>query len=211
VIGVVGDALNDGLENPVKPAVFAPYSLQMWTGTSILVRSPMPVDAVIRSARKQLAAVNPEQVIAGKSEDLETWLRQQIVWERGRLISALFAGFSILALVLSAIGLYSVTSYSVAQRTNEFGIRIALGAGRSHVFRIVMASAAASVGIGVIAGVVLSLGLNRFAAAWVGNTPAQLQMVAGVVVLLLLVAASACLVPARRALSVDPMTALRRE
>jgi putative ABC transport system permease protein len=211
VIGVVGDALNDGLENPVKPAVFAPYSLQMWTGTSILVRSPMPVDAVIRSARKQLAAVNPEQVIAGKSEDLETWLRQQIVWERGRLISALFAGFSILALVLSAIGLYSVTSYSVAQRTNEFGIRIALGAGRSHVFRIVMASAAASVGIGVIAGVVLSLGLNRFAAAWVGNTPAQLQMVAGVVVLLLLVAASACLVPAHRAVSIDPMVALRRE
>jgi putative ABC transport system permease protein len=211
VIGVVGDALNDGLENPVKPAVFAPYSLQMWTGTSILIRSPMPVDAVIRSARKQLAVANPEQVIAGKSEDLEAWLRQQIVWERGRLISALFAGFSILALVLSAVGLYSVTSYSVAQRTNEFGIRVALGAGRSHVFRIVMASAAASVGIGVIAGVMLSLGLNRFAALWVGNTAAQPLMVAGVVVLLLLVAASACLVPARRALSVDPMTALRRE
>jgi putative ABC transport system permease protein len=116
-----------------------------------------------------------------------------------------------LLLAVSAVGLYSVTSYSVAQRTNEFGIRIALGAGRSHVFRIVMASAAASVGIGVIAGVVLSLGLNRFAAAWVGNTPAQLQMVAGVVVLLLLVAASACLVPAHRAVSIDPMVALRRE
>jgi predicted permease len=211
VIGVVGDGLNDGLENPVKPAIFAPYSLQMWRGTNILIRSPMPVDAIVHRARTQLAAVNPEQLIAGKSEDLETWLRQQIVWERGRLISALFAGFSILALVLSAVGLYSVTSYSVAQRTNEFGIRIALGAGRSHVFRIVMASAAASVGIGVIAGVMLSLGLNRFAALWVGNTAAQPLMVAGVVVLLLLVAASACLVPARRALSVDPMTALRRE
>ena len=208
VIGVVGDALNDGLENPVKPAVFAPYSLQMWTGTSILIRSPIPTDAILHRARTQLAALNPEQ-IAGK--DLETWLRQQIVWERGRLISALFAGFSILALVLSAVGLYSVTSYAVAQRTNEFGIRIALGAGRSHVFRIVMASAAASVGIGMIAGVMLNLGLNRFAASWAGNTAAQPLMVAGVVVLLLLVAASACLVPARRALSVDPITALRRE
>jgi ABC-type antimicrobial peptide transport system permease subunit len=113
--------------------------------------------------------------------------------------------------VLSAVGLYSVTAYSVAQRTNEFGIRIALGAGRSHVFRIVMTSAAASVGIGVIAGVVLSLGMNRFAAAWVGNTAAQPLMVAAVVVVLLLVAASACLVPARRAVSIDPMVALRRE
>jgi predicted permease len=211
VIGVVGDALNDGLENPVKPAIFAPYSLQIWGGTDILIRSPMPVDAVARNARTQLATVNPEQVIGGTAEDLGTWLRQQPIWERGRLISALFAGFSILALVLSAVGLYSVTSYSVAQRTNEFGIRIALGAGRSHVVRVVMASAAASVGIGVIVGVMLSLGLNRFAALWVGNTAAQPLMVAGVVVLLLLVAASACLVPARRALSVDPMTALRRE
>ena len=211
VIGVVGDALNDGLEDPVKPAIFAPYSLQMWMGTGILIRTQMPTDAIIHSARTQLATINPEQVITGTAEDLETWLREQPIWERGRLISGLFTGFSILALVLSAVGLYSVTSYSVAQRTNEFGIRIALGAGRSHVFRIVMASAAASVGIGVIAGVMLSLGLNRFAALWVGTTAAQPLMVAGVVVLLLLVAASACLVPARRALSVDPMTALRRE
>jgi len=104
-----------------------------------------------------------------------------------------------------------VTSYSVAQRTNEFGIRIALGAGRSHVFRIVMASAAASVGIGVIAGVVLSFGMNRFAAVWVGSTATQPLMVVGVVALLLLVAASACFVPAQRAVSIDPMVALRRE
>lgn len=211
VIGVVGDALNDGLENPVKPAIFAPYSLQMWMGTSIMIRTPMPVDAIVRSTRKQLAAINSEQVISSTSEDLETWLRQQPIWERGRLVSALFAGFSILGLVLSAVGLYSVTSYSVAQRTNEFGIRIALGAGPSHVFRIVMASAGASVGMGVIAGVMLSFGLNRFAAAWVGNTAAQPLMVLGVIVSLFLVAASACFVPARRVIAIDPMVALRRE
>jgi ABC-type antimicrobial peptide transport system permease subunit len=211
VIGVVGDALNDGLENPVKPAVFAPYSLQMWMGTSILIRSPMPVDAIIRSTRKQLATVNPEQVIAGKSEDLETWLRQQPIWERGRLISALFAGFSILALILSAVGLYSVTSYLVAQRTNEIGIRIALGATRAHVFRIVMGSAARNVTVGVLAGMLFSIGLSRLMATWVGNSAVQPLMVGAVVGLLLLVAAAACLVPARRAVVIDPMIALRRE
>lgn len=211
VIGVVGDALNDGLENPIKPAIFAPYSLQMWNGTNILIRSAMPVDAIIQSARTQLAAVNPEQVVAGKSEDLETWLRQQQIWERGRLISALFAGFSILAMVLSAIGLYSVASYLVAQRTNEIGIRIALGATRAHVFRIVMGSAATNVAIGVIVGMLLSVGLSRLMAAWVGNSAIQPLMVGAVAALLLLVAATACLVPAQRAISIDPMVALRRE
>jgi ABC-type antimicrobial peptide transport system permease subunit len=113
--------------------------------------------------------------------------------------------------VLSAVGLYSVVSYSVMQRTNEFGIRIALGARRLHVFRIVMTSAAVSVGIGVVAGVALSMGLNRFIADWVGNSATHPLMVTGVSLLLLAVAAAACVLPARRALSVDPMTALRRE
>jgi ABC-type antimicrobial peptide transport system permease subunit len=133
------------------------------------------------------------------------------VWARGRLISALFAGFSILALVLSAVGLYSVSSYFVAQRTNEFGIRIALGAARSHVLRIVMASAAISVGIGMAAGLAFSLGLDRFISGWVGNTTDHPLIAMGVSLLLLIVAAMACLVPAWRALAIDPMTALRRE
>jgi predicted permease len=210
VIGVVGDALNDGIEEPVKPAIFAPYSLQTWNGTGLLIRSRMSAEALVHTVRVQLAALNRDQMIAG-SADLERWLRREPVWARGRLISALFAGFSILALVLSAVGLYSVSSYSVAQRTNEFGIRMALGAGRSHVFRIVMASAAVSVGLGIVAGIVLSLGLNRFFASWVGTTSNHPLMVAGVSLLLFTVAAMAYLLPARRALSVDPMTALRRE
>jgi predicted permease len=210
VIGVVGDAVNDGIEEPVKPAIFAPYSLQTWMGTGMLIRSRMPAEALLHTFRARLTALNREQVIAD-SIDLEEWLRHEPVWARGRLISALFAGFSILALVLSAVGLYSVMSYSVVQRTNEFGIRMALGAGRSHVFRIVMASAAVSVGIGIVAGVALSLGLNRFIADWVGNSATHPLMMTGVALLLLTVAVAACLAPARRALSVNPMTALRRE
>ena len=211
VIGVVGDAQNQGIEKPVDPAIFAPYSLQLWMGTSLLVRSQVAPETLERSIRKQLAAVNPDQQTDSKIEDLETWIRHEPVWARGRLISALFAGFSILALVLSAVGLYSVSSYSVAQRTNEFGIRVALGAQRAHVFRIVMASAAVSVGIGVVAGLVLSIGLNRFISSWVGNSTDHPWIALGVSFLLLAVAAAACLIPARRALSVDPMTALRHE
>ena len=211
VIGVVGDAQNQGIEKPVDPAIFAPYSLQLWMGTSLLVRSHVAPETLERSIRKQLAGVNPDQQTDSKIEDLETLIRHEPVWARGRLISALFAGFSILALVLSAVGLYSVSSYSVAQRTNEFGIRVALGAQRAHVFRIVMASAAASVGIGIVAGLVLSIGLNRFISSWVGNTTDHPWIALGVSFLLLAVAAAACVLPARRALSVDPMTALRHE
>lgn len=210
IIGVVGDARNDGIEKSVKPAIYAPYSLQMWMGTGFLVRTRVAPDSVLRNLRRQLAAINPNQQ-TDRILDLEAAIRQEPVWARGRLISALFTGFSILALVLSAIGLYSVASYSVAQRTNEFGIRMALGAPRAHVFRIVMASVTASVSIGIVAGLGASIGLGRFLASWASASGSHPLLIAGISLLLLAVAAAACLIPARRALSVDPIVALRRE
>ena len=211
VIGVIADLRNNGLARPVRPAVFVPYSTQLWMSAEILVRSRIAPESILHSIRRQIAAVNPDQQTFDKIADLETWIKDEPEWAIGRLISGLFAGFSILALVLSAVGLYSVVSYSVVQRTNEVGIRVALGAGRSHVLKIVMASAAVSVGLGVAAGLALSLGLNRVISSWVGNTDHHLLMGLSVSFLLLIVAAMACLVPARRALAVDPMTALRRE
>ena len=211
VIGVVTDALNDGLDKPVKPAVFVPYSTLMLMGTQVLVRTRVTPESVVQSLRKQLASVNPDQQISSRIEDLETRIKQRPEWARGRLIAALFAGFSILALVLSAVGLYSVVSYSVAQRTNEFGIRLALGARRSQVLKVAMASAGISVAFGILAGLVLRVGMNRIVSMWVGSTGSHLLTVIGASFLLLLVAAIACLIPVRRALSVDPMTALRCE
>jgi ABC-type antimicrobial peptide transport system permease subunit len=120
----------------------------------------------------------------------------------------------VLALVLAAIGLYSVVSYSVVQRTNEFGIRIALGAQKWHVLRIVFASAGISVGIGIVAGVGLSFALKRLIAQWmqwVENASTSPLILVAASLLLLAVAALACLLPARRASAVDPMTALRYE
>jgi ABC-type antimicrobial peptide transport system permease subunit len=211
IIGVAGDALDQGMDKPVKPAVFMPYSIEMQMGTQFLVRSRGNPLALLHNIRQQLAAVNPDQQAYGQVDNLETWIREEPDWARGRLISALFGAFSVLALVLSAIGLYSVVSYSVAQRTNEFGIRMALGARRGDVLKIVFASAGASVGLGLAVGLALSFGLSKMIAGWVQNSSSNPLLIAGVSLLLLAVAALACMVPARRASSVDPMTALRCE
>jgi hypothetical protein len=122
IIGVTANALDDGLDKPAKPAIYLPYTLNMWMWTQILVRSRVDPRTVIHSVKQQIVAVNPDQQ-ATLWEDgvLESWIRNQAVFARGRFVSILFAAFSVLALILAAIGLYSVVSYSVVQRTNEFG------------------------------------------------------------------------------------------
>jgi len=211
IVGVVKATLNDGLDKPVKPAVYLPYSLYLRMGMQILVRSRTDPQCILHSIQQQIAAVNPDQQSAGHVDNLETWIRNEPEWARGRLVSVLFAAFSILALVLAAVGLYSVVSYSVIQRTNEFGIRMALGAQKADVLKIVLASAGASVGLGIVIGLALSFGLNRVIAQWVENSNHNPFLVLAGAFLLLAVAIVACLAPARRASSVDPMTALRCE
>jgi putative ABC transport system permease protein len=211
VIGVVGDAVNGGIDQPVEPAIFAPYSLEGLGGTEILVRTHSAPRGLVSSLRKQIAAVNPEQQTYGTISDLEKWIEDEAVWGRTRLISTLFAGFSILALALSGVGLYSVASYLVVQRTSEFAIRIALGATPSHVIRLVTASAGAGVVPGIAAGLILSIGFERILAAWAGITSSPLLFISGAALLLLATAAIASLGPTRRALSVDPMIILRSE
>jgi ABC-type antimicrobial peptide transport system permease subunit len=117
----------------------------------------------------------------------------------------------VLALLLAGAGLYSVVSYGVASRTNEFGIRMALGAKAGDVVRIVLAATAVNVGVGLAAGVVLSLIFDKLAAKWVTESSRDPLILAGVTLLLLIVAGLACLAPARRAAGVDPMEALRYE
>ena len=123
----------------------------------------------------------------------------------------LFGAFAVLALVLAAVGLYSVVSYSVAQRTNEFGIRMALGAQRDHIWKMAFRSMAVSVGVGVGVGVVLALALNKVVAHWAEGSSRDPLMLAGATVVMALAAVIACAVPARRAAKTDPMVALRYE
>jgi ABC-type antimicrobial peptide transport system permease subunit len=212
VIGVTADALDDGLDKPMKPAIYLPYSVNMWMWTQILVRTRTDPRSVTHSVKQQIVSVNPDQQATMWDDGvLETWINNQQSVQRGRLVSVLFAAFSVLALVLAAIGLYSVVSYSVAQRTNEFGIRMALGGQRSDVLKIVFISAGASVLFGIVAGLGLSFAMKQLIAQWVENASTNPLILFGASLLLLGVAALACLVPARRASAVDPMTALRSE
>jgi predicted permease len=211
VIGVTSDALDDGLDKPILPAMYLPYTASMWMGTQILVRAQGEPLALLRSVRQAIAAVNPDQQIASQVDDLEDWIRREPEFAISRLISILFAAFSCLALALAGVGLYSVVSYSVMQRTSEFGIRMALGAQRADVLRIVAWSASASVGTGLAVGLALSFGLGGMITRWIHNGATDPLIVLGVSLLVLVVASLACLVPTLRALAVDPMTALRCE
>ena len=211
IVGIVADARNDGLRNPIKPAIYVPNTLFMSEFTQVLLRTSVPPGTLVHSVRAQLSAINPDQQTGSDIENLEQWIVEEPEWAQEHLVAWIFASFAALALALAAVGLYSVVSYSVVQRTNEFGIRMALGAQRGHLLRIVFASTAFSVGGGILAGLLLTLASSRLLASWLAGTSNNPIVLVGVALLLTAVAGIACAVPARRAASVDPMTALRCE
>jgi ABC-type antimicrobial peptide transport system permease subunit len=166
---------------------------------------------MVHALREQLKSVNADQQTGSELETLEDWIREEPEWAQEHLVAWIFGLFAGLALVLAAVGLYSVVSYSVAQRTGEFGIRMALGAERSHVIRIVFASTAWSVAAGIAAGAGLTLVLTRVLAGFSAETAGSAWMLGVAIGLLSAVALAACLAPALRAARVDPMKALRCE
>jgi predicted permease len=211
IIGVIADKRDDGLRSPILPEIFVPYTLSMRVWTQILIRSNVPPLTLLHAIGLQVNSVDSEQQINGSVEDLEHWIIHQQEYEQEQLVAWLFGAFAVLALTLAAVGLYSVVSYSVVQRTNEFGIRIALGARRAHVLQIVFSSTSLSVGSGILAGAVLALALNKVLARWAEGSSGDPLILLAVTFLLALVATAACSAPARRAVNVDPMTALRRD
>jgi ABC-type antimicrobial peptide transport system permease subunit len=187
-----------------------PYTFSMGEGTEILVRSQGPPLKLLRAVRAQLRTVNPDQT-SSSADDLETRLTYEPEWQQEHIAAWIFSAFAWLALALAAVGLHSVVSYTVAQRTSEFGIRMALGARREDLLSIVFRSAFGSIGTGIVAGVVLSLALNQIISKWAqGNMRDPVILLAGTI-LLGLVSGLACAVPARRASKVDPMIAIRCE
>ena len=209
IVGVVGDARNDGLDHPVKPAVFVPYSFVLPPDESLLVRVTGNPDAALRSIKERLRQLNPEMVVVS-DHTLLWWLDTQ-GWGQQRFIATLFSLFAVLALALSATGLYSVVSFAVTQRTQEVGIRMALGAPRTSIIRLVLASTGTMLGFGVAIGLGLSVALNGVMASWVKGSSRDPLTLLGSALLLLAVAAAACIVPSWRAATIDPMRALRTE
>ena len=211
IIGVVADSRDDGLRKPIRPGVYVPFTVSMRMFTQILVRAQGEPLALLRDIRREVRSIDADQQVMGNPQDLDHWIAWQPEWAGERLTTILLSGFSILALALAVFGLYSVVSHAVARRTNEFGIRMALGAKSGDVLRLVFVSTAGSVGAGLIAGVTLSLALSRVVSRWTQETAADPLIVLGVILLLSAAAAAACLIPARRASAIDPMDALRYE
>jgi predicted permease len=209
IVGIVADKLDDGLRKPIQPEVFVPYTISMGMYTQILVRSEVSPLTLVHAIGAQVNSIDADQQINGQVLDLEHWITTQPEIQQEHLVAWLFGLFAGLGLVLAAVGLYSVVSYTVAQRTGEFGIRMALGAPRTHVLRIVFASTVLSVGCGMAAGLVLTFSLQRLLAHWAEGSSHDPLVVVLAALLLSLVAFMACAVPARRASQVDPVTALR--
>jgi predicted permease len=210
IVGIVADARNDGLRNAVKPSVYVPYTLKMQMFTQILVRTKTAPLSTLRDIQAQLTRVDREQQVM-RVRDLERWITDLPEFAQQKLIANLFTVFAVLALALSAVGLYSVVSYGVATRTNEFGIRMALGAKALDVVRMVLSGTTWNVAVGVVAGILLSVGFDAFASQWVTESSRDPLILGVVTTLLVGVAALACVAPARRAASIDPMEAVRHD
>jgi predicted permease len=211
IVGVAADKLDDGLSKPILPEVFAPFTVAMGMYTQILVRTPSSPLALLHSVSAAVNSIDKDQQVVNNVRDLDHWISGLPEYARGQLVSWLFGAFAGLALALAAVGLYSVVSYIAVQRTGEFGIRIALGARRSHVLRIVFSSTVLSVGGGILAGVLLTLALHKLMSSWAVESSRDPLMLLAATCVLSLVATIACVIPAWRASGVNPMNAIRYE
>jgi predicted permease len=211
ITAIVADARNDGLLEPVKPAIYLPYTIWMGLEMDLLVRTHGAPLSILHAVRARVQTVDPDQEVDQYVPSLEELIGMQAEWQRGRLMAMLFGAFAVLALALATAGLYSVVSYSVARRTNEFGIRMALGAQRSEVLWTVLWSTSGAVGSGVLAGLLLSAGLNSSLLRWTDIGSRNPLLLLSAALILIVASLVAGLLPARRASTVDALKALRCE
>jgi putative ABC transport system permease protein len=209
VIGVIGNVRHDSLASPENREIYVCYAQRPDSGFSIALRTKTDPGAMLSAVRSELSAMDPGLPIAHVStldDVVSTSVRDQ------RASVLLLGSLGGLALGLTAIGIYSVLAYSVAQQTREIGVRMALGAQRGDVLRMVLRKGLAHVVLGAVLGLAASLALTRLMSSLLFDVkPTDPLTLAGVTVLLLVVALAACWIPAMRATRVDPIVALRYE
>jgi putative ABC transport system permease protein len=209
VVGVVRDEKQDGLGLPVAPEVYDSHRQSSESGLAMAVRGQVPPEALVRSVREEVRALEPT-VALYDVRTLEDVVAESMA--RERFTTWLVTVFAFLALAIAAVGVYGVVAFSVSRRTQEIGVRVALGATRSSVVRLVMSEALGLVGVGVAVGLAGAVAGGRAIGALLFETaPTDPVTYLVVVGLLVLTAVVAGLGPTRRALSVDPIEALRYE
>jgi putative ABC transport system permease protein len=212
VVGVVKDSVYNDMHEPMVPVMYFPRAQnsdpEIFTGLDVLVRSRGGMAGLLNSVKNTIMGVNTNIDIQFKV--LQTQIHDSLIQDE--LMASLCGFFGALAVLLAAIGLYGVISYTVAQRTNEIGIRMALGAQRSSVLRLILREVGILIGIGMAAGLGLTLAGGKTASSLLFELkPTDPTTLALAVVILAGIGLAASFVPARRASRLDPMSALRYE
>lgn len=208
IVGVVEDVKSVGPQQPAMPIAFLPYTVR--GGFALLLKTTVKPDSLTHAVQEQVWAVDRDEII-GLSSPLKDFLQKNTYAtpEFSLMISAPLAGIS---LALVVVGIFSVMAYSVSLQTHEIGIRMALGAQRKSILEMILAKGARLIVAGIVIGLFVSYALMRFLASQIwGVSLTDPWTFGGVVALIMLAGLGACLLPARRAASVDPMVALRYE
>lgn len=209
IIGVVADVKNDDLDEAPDPAAYLPYSQNPYLTMNLIIRGTQDPTRIVSAVRAEVSALDPALPVS----NVKTVSR--MIYERvspKRLMTYILAVFALCAFLLASVGIYGVMSYAVSQRTQEIGIRMALGAQVADVLRLVLGNGMKLTVIGVVIGLAGAFALTRFLANLLFHvTPTDRLTFAGVAASLIVVALLACYIPARRATKVDPLVALRDE
>ena len=209
IVGIVGDVRQYGLDTAATADAYLPYTQNVDSSQVVILRSGLPTQTLTHAVEEQVAALDKDAPVFG-AQSMEEMISDSLV--QRRFVAGLVGGFGVLALVLAAIGIYSVIAYGVAQRTSEFGIRLALGALPRNVLGMVMLNGARLTLTGLGIGLVLALALTRLMSGLLYEvSPQDPLTIFGVALVLSAVALGASWLPARRATRVDPMVALRYE
>jgi predicted permease len=209
IVGVVGDTPDVGLHEPPAPSIYVPYTLMLSDSVNVILRTSRDPLSMTRSIREAVRTVDPNQPVNG----VRTAEHQlaSVGWARERFTTLLLLGFAMCAVMLAVVGLYSVVSYSVSCRFKEFGIRMALGAGRGRIVNAAVRPVVSAIVAGLFVGLALSVGLNKVVARWsIGNLNDPVVLVA-VGLVLLVAAMTSAAIPANRAASIQPVDAVRTD